>query len=134
MPDLPPSSKPVQRFEVGAGRDKSTSEKQEERLAQRLDRVTPTRQVPGSGRGNQKGDVRAEGVFLIEAKTVEPGKGSIAVKRQHILKIVREAAAARLAPLLVISFPDMPVGIDNDYAVVPMRVFNDMLEAFLDEE
>jgi len=124
--------RPVQPYRLGDGREDSTSEAQEKRIAGRFDQVTRTFRVPGSGCGVQKGDVHTLGLFLIEAKTVEPGTASISLRKDHLLKVLDEARQRNLAPLLVVSFPEMPMGADQDYMVVPARVFLEMLGAWVE--
>lgn len=89
---------------------------------------------PGSGKGRYrstpmrasrptvggKGDVSSE-LLLTECKTT--AKASISLKQAHLIKISREADHVRKSPAMVLSFPTMPEGVENDWLVVPLSVW-----------
>jgi hypothetical protein len=67
-----------------------------------------------------KGDVSSE-LLLTECKTT--AKASIPLKQAHLIKISREADQVRKSPAMVLSFPTMPEGVENDWLVVPLSVW-----------
>jgi hypothetical protein len=100
---------------LGAGEDRS--KEQEIRVARRLG----GRRNKASGAcAMSKGDVFVkERGWLAEAKTT--GKKSMSVKRDWLVKISREASAEKLVPALVVSFEDVPVDVDRDWVMLPIR-------------
>lgn len=89
--------------------------KMEKSLARRLGGET----VPGSGSGNQKGDIkRCHGVFRIECKTTK--NKSFSVTRDMIRKIEEAALPNREVPAIVIEFIDDTGKPQMEVAVVPM--------------
>ncbi len=112
------------------------SRKQENRVAARMKghRVSKSGagrvSVSGTGRGitnfaGGKGDVSTD-LLLGECKTIVKGM-SISVKQAHLIKISREAHLASKSPAEIISFPLMPEGVDNDWVIMPLRVWEKFL-------
>ena len=111
------------------------SQAQEKRVAARLGGETQAGSGSGKrtttasgvisgpvGRGRtatRKGDVDAEAAdLLVECKAT--AAKSISVKRAYLEKITYEAADAMRSPGLVISFDTAAVGVDRDWACVPL--------------
>lgn len=86
--------------------------KQEGELAAKLG----GRRVKGSGCGDEKGDVRLEGVARIECKTTKAK--SFSVTREMIKKVEEAALNAGEVPVIVVEFID--AGKYSDVAVIPM--------------
>lgn len=80
------------------------------------------RLVKGSGRGNEKGDVRVNGVVRIEAKTTT--KSSFSVTSEMASKIELAAVSAGECPAIVIEFLGKTGKPIHELAVVPMWVLN----------
>jgi Holliday junction resolvase len=104
------------------GGEKSTaarrSPKQEKDIANRLGGKV----VRGSGRGNEKGDVRLKGVLRIEAKTTS--KDSFRVTKEMAEKIEMQAMSSGECPAIVVEFLDKNGKPEHELAVVPMWVLN----------
>lgn len=81
---------------------------------------TPARGGHTKLRVGGKGDVSSE-LLLTECKTT--GKASISLKQSHLIKISREAKQEMKSPAMVLSFPVMPNGVENDWLVVPLGVW-----------
>lgn len=94
------------------------SPKQEKDLAVRLGGKV----VRGSGRGNEKGDVRVKGVIRIEAKTTS--KDSFRVTKKMAQKIELEAMSCGECPAIVVEFLGPDGKPEHELAVVPMWVLN----------
>lgn len=94
------------------------SPKQEKELASRF----KGRVVRGSGRGNEKGDVRVKGILRIEAKTTQ--KDSFRVTREMIDKIEMQAISTGEAPALIVEFLGSDGKPLQEVAVVPTWVLN----------
>lgn len=106
------------------------SRKQENRVARRLGGKVQ----PGSGNGRiptravrttalrtgRKGDVHAE-LLLTECKTTD--KASISIKQSHLIKISGEAHLAMKSPAMCFTFPVMPEGVETDWLLVPLGVW-----------
>lgn len=111
------------------------SESHENRVADRLKgRVvprsgagrTPVRAIRALGQeAGGKGDVSTD-MQLIEGKTT--GKGSFSVKRAHLIKITREARNVMKSPAMAYGFEVMPPDVDRDWILVPVGVWEKMLE------
>lgn len=83
--------------------------------------------VPGSGTGNQKGDVRVRDLVLIEAKCTE--KDSFRVTRKLIEKIQAEAARnSDELPAMVIELMGTPVKRSLKVAVMPLPDLYELIE------
>jgi len=124
----------------GQGRDTlsegiKASRKQEKRVAARMGGFTMSRSgagrraISGSGRritniAGGKGDVSTD-VVLGECKTIVKG-ASISVKQAHLIKITREAHLTSKSPAEIISFPIMPDGVDQDWILIPLGVWEKM--------
>lgn len=91
---------------------------QEKELAKR----TGGRAVRGSGRGNEKGDVRIEKVLRIEAKTTS--KASFSVTLSMIEKIEMVAISSGECPAIVVEFLNEAGDPIHEVAVVPTWVLN----------
>lgn len=113
------------------------SRKQEKRVASRMggSRMSRSgagrRAVSGSGRritniAGGKGDVSTD-LVLGECKTIVKG-ASISVKQVHLIKITREAHLAGKSPAEIISFPLMPDGVEQDWAVIELGFLIKILE------
>lgn len=94
------------------------SPKQEKEIALRFGGKT----VRGSGRGNEKGDVRLKGLLRIEAKTTS--KASFSVTKEMISKIEMEAISTGEAPAIIIEFLGANGKPEHEVAVVPVWVIN----------
>jgi hypothetical protein len=102
--------------------DSDISKKQEKRIAKR----SGGRRQPGSGScDHSKGDVKADKI-LFECKTTN--EKSIRVEKKWLIKISREASAQQRDPCLVASFPEMPSGIERDWAILPMKVLRCLID------
>lgn len=98
--------------------------KSEKALAKRIG----GRLTPNSGAAGMKGDIRVDG-YLIEAKS--SSAGSMAIARDWLIKIAREASMVGRRPALAITFtlPDgrqMPGGT---WVMIPEIEFKEMVEA-----
>lgn len=91
---------------------------QEKELAKRIGGRT----VRGSGRGNEKGDVRIEKILRIEAKTTS--KSSFSVSLNMIEKIESAAMSAGECPAIVVEFLDANGKPISEVAVVPTWALN----------
>lgn len=108
---------------------------QEDRIASRLS----GKRVRGSGASKySKGDVRGVSVgdieFLVECKQTE--KASISVTWKWLSKISNEAVGQQAEPALSIEMKggeDDP-GVDRDWIMVPVRVFEQIKSAALKED
>lgn len=94
------------------------SAKQESELASRAGGKI----VRGSGRGNEKGDVRVKGVVRIEAKTTS--KASFSITSEMVSKIELAAVSAGEAPAIVVEFLNARGKPIHELAVVPMWVLD----------
>ena len=94
------------------------SPKQESDLAKRIG----GRVVRGSGRGNEKGDVRVKGVLRIEAKTTS--KGSFRVTKEMAEKIEMQAMSSGECPAIVVEFLGKDGKPEHELAVVPVWVLD----------
>jgi hypothetical protein len=104
-----------------AGREHTAQRRslqQEKELAKRISGRT----VKGSGRGNEKGDVRVEGIVRIEAKTTT--KSSFSVTSEMIQKIELASVCSGECPAIVIEFLNKNGKPIHEVAVVPMWVLN----------
>jgi hypothetical protein len=113
------------------------SRKQENRVAGRMggNRIAKSGAgkiaISGTGRGTVnlaggKGDVSTD-LLLGECKTVV-NKASVSVKQDHLVKISREAHLVGKSPAEVISFPLMPDGVENDWVLMPLGVWETFLK------
>lgn len=94
------------------------SAKQESELASRAGGKV----VRGSGRGNEKGDVRVKGILRIEAKTTT--KSSFSITSEMVSKIELAAVSAGECPAIVIEFLNKSGRPIHELAVVPMWVLS----------
>ena len=78
--------------------------------------------VRGSGRGNEKGDVRVDGVVRIEAKTTT--KSSFSITSEMIQKIELASVCSGECPAIVVEFLNQKGKPIHEVAVVPMWVLN----------
>jgi hypothetical protein len=105
------------------------SREQERRVAQKMGGKVQR----GSGRGGNpvgtplmrlrvgnRGDVYTD-VTLVECKTTD--KQSISLHQGYLIKITREAGLSMKSPAVVISFPTMPDGVENDWILLPLAVW-----------
>jgi hypothetical protein len=93
------------------------AKKQEKRVAKRSD----GRRTPASGAlPFAKGDVETR-IHLLECKTT--GKKSLRVEQKWLAKIARESRMKLRDPGLVVSFPDMPSDVEQDWVMLPLNVF-----------
>lgn len=74
-----------------------------ERFESKLARKTGGRRTPGSGNGNQKGDVRSK-YLLIEAK--ETSKDYLTIQTAWLINLSQEAEKRKVTPVLAIEFGD----------------------------
>lgn len=93
----------------------------EQRSAKRTKGIDRPR--PNKGDGTSYGDL-----FTRECKSTV-GE-SMAVKKDWFEKLDREALMARRHPLLVLGFEQMAPGVDKQWAVLPLSLFNEMVEAW----
>ena len=98
------------------------SPKQEKDLASRFGGKV----VRGSGRGNEKGDVRVKGVVRIEAKTTS--KASFSVTKEMLAKIEMEAISCGEVPAFIIEFLGKDGKPEHEIAVVPTWVLNSLIQ------
>lgn len=80
--------------------------------------------VRGSGRGNEKGDVRVKGVVRIEAKTTS--KSSFSITSEMIQKIELASVCSGECPAIVVEFLNAAGKPIHEVAVVPMWVLNSL--------
>jgi Holliday junction resolvase len=71
----------------------------------------------------EKGDVSTD-VALVECKTTM--RASISIKKDYLVKIAGEAKSVHKTPALVVSFHEMPYGVDQDWLLIPMRLWEKM--------
>lgn len=98
------------------------------------DSPRPTRRRFGVHARGKAGDGTAFGtLFRRECKATSRGQMTV---KWSWLKDLREGAAARNAlPVLVLGFADandVANGVSDDWACVPMRLFTEMVEAWID--
>lgn len=74
-----------------------------ERFEQKLARAVGGRRTPGSGNGNQKGDIRSD-TLLIEAK--ETSKNSLTIPTSWFTSLSVEAAKRKVLPIFAVEFGD----------------------------
>ena len=92
-------------------------DEQEDRVAKR----TGGKKQPASGsKPMNKGDVLS-GRYLVEAKT--SGKKSIRVSQNWLEKISDEAVQINKVPALTLGFPNMRLGVERDWLMIPMKEF-----------
>lgn len=89
------------------------AKKQEKEIAKR----TKGRQVPGSGSGNVKGDVRVPKLYRIECKTTK--HKSFSVTLDMVDKIEDAAIASGEIPIIVVEFNDGYGKKIKELAVIP---------------
>jgi hypothetical protein len=103
-----------------AGRecDKPTWKRQEERIAKRRG----GKLQPRSGAGPIKKGDTIDAVAVIEAKSTK--NASISISVDHLKRVTDAAVAAHLSPAMSYTFENMPPGVDPDWVLIPMHVFN----------
>jgi hypothetical protein len=109
---------------LGAGKEhvKTAASKYEKKLAKELG-GTP---VVGSGAFDaHKADVKTK-TFLFESK--QSGKKSIVLSSTVLSKITREAREENKFPAVIATLEDMPFGVSKAWCVVPLSVFNSLLD------
>lgn len=84
------------------------------------------RLTPGSGAGNEKGDVRVKGLARIEAKTT--AKKSYALTIEQLAKIEKAALPSGEIPAMVIEFIDGKGRPLQSCAIVPLWALNDLIK------
>lgn len=116
--------KPRSTFYDGVGTNPHAVKKQERRLGKKVG----GRRQPGSGSFEwAKGDVRSE-ELMVSAKRTKHQSISITV---DMLQEVEQLAIVRgLAPAMAIELTDPNKRIERDWVLVPMRVFEEMLDAY----
>lgn len=98
------------------------SRAQEDRIAETVGgRVRP---ASGAFEG-KKGDVVSKD-YLIEAKTTRAN--SIAIHGKWLEKISFEARDASKQPCLIITFENLPPGVSQDWALLPMSLVQHLLK------
>jgi hypothetical protein len=95
--------------------------KQENELAKRF----KGRTTRGSGRGNEKGDVRLNGIARIEAKTTS--KASFQLKKTIFNQLETAATATGEVPVVVVEFLNNAGKPTHELAVIPMWALNSLL-------
>lgn len=98
------------------------SPKQEKDLAGRFGGKV----IRGSGRGNEKGDVRIKGVLRIEAKTTS--KASFSVTKEMVQKIEMQAITSGEVPAIIVEFLGSNGKPEHEVAVVPVWVLNSLIK------
>lgn len=91
-------------------------EKQSAERTRGLDRPRP----------NHADGTSFEGAFQRECKHTEGA--SIALKKEWLEKIDREAMVAGRKPLLVVGFDGMAPGVDKQWAVLPLRLLKELMD------
>ena len=81
---------------------------------------TPSRSGFTKLRVGGKGDVSTE-ILLLECKTTN--KASLSLKQSYLVKISRESSLQMKSPGVILSFPVMPNGVENDWLVIPLGVW-----------
>jgi len=107
----------------GLGKDgNAISKDQEKRVAKRSggSRVPASGALPGI-----KGDVEAR-IHLLECKTT--GKKSLRIEQKWLAKIAREARMKGKDAGLVMSFPQMPSDVEQDWVMIPLVAFKQMVD------
>jgi hypothetical protein len=110
--------------------NRKVSQEQEKYLETKL----RARTTPNSGAtpfASQKGDLQGA-YFLWEAKRTEGGR--LVLGRKILTKVCREASKVDKCPGLVVTIDDLPSHIDNEWVIVPLDMFQEMLEFFLTRE
>jgi len=106
----------------GLGKDgNAISKDQEKRVAKRAGgkRVPASGSIPGI-----KGDVEAR-IHLLECKTT--GKKSLRIEQKWLAKISREAQMKHKDVGLVMSFPQMPSDVEQDWVMIPLAAFKQLV-------
>lgn len=92
--------------------------KQERRVAKRRG----AKLQPRSGaHPTRKGDT-IDSVVVIEAKSTK--HASIAITVEHLQKVTDAAHAAGVSPAMSYTFEHIPPGVDPDWVLIPLSVFN----------
>lgn len=117
------SDEPKKPKPKGLGKDgNAISKDQEKRVAKR----SGGKRVPASGAlPGIKGDVDSR-IHLLECKTT--GKKSLRVEQKWLAKISREARMKHKDAGLVVSFPEMPSDVEQDWVMIPMEAFKRLVE------
>lgn len=102
------------------------SRRQEKELASRF----RGRMTRGSGRGNEKGDVRVRGLLRIEAKTTK--HKSFSVTREMVDKIENAAITTGELPALIVEFNDGGAKV-SELAVIPVWALETLIEKVMEE-
>lgn len=107
----------------GQGLAYHRSARQEKELATRVGGNV----VKGSGRGMEKGDVRAKGILRVEAKTTT--KGSFRVTRDMLDQIEAAGYSAGEIPIMAIEFISPTTGRPlGAFAIAPLSTLEELVE------
>ena len=118
-----------------AGKLRKTPERVGDRLESKAERTLQAlgaKKTPGSGNYiGRKADLecaRPESI-LFEAKEITKRRVTPVEITGWLRKIVREARGVRKTPALILGFPDMEGAIPQDWAAIPLEVFERLVLA-----
>jgi Holliday junction resolvase len=104
------------------------SQRQENKLAGRLG---GKRQKGSGALPHHKGDVKTQ-ELLIECKRTD--KKSMAIKKEWLEKISKEALASHRVPALAIEFGDVEPLVENNWVAVPAKFFEELMEVYREQD
>lgn len=110
----------------GLSRNRKKLRRASERQERKIAKDIGGRRQPGSGCGPwNKGDVKKEGKYLVEAKMTS--KKSYSVKRDDLLK-VRGQCGLGETPVMHIQFTDEQFNVEEEWVLVPYNYWKHRLK------
>lgn len=120
---MPPGSKRPNP-QLGSKKNKSLKARVNEHEKALAEKLGGIRQPNSGALHHRKGDIKLKD-FLLDSKETEGGLLQVSAK--DLTKITRESDGEGLAPGLILTFGKIPSTVSNEWALIPLSVFSDLL-------